>query len=271
LESTLWFTLRRSRSLSLRDRTSSRIRNQGFKFSYAIYTTFFTGRIPTNYFGATIESDSLFAQMSSAGMRTAYVGPHRPTIFLLGDDWERTNADYFHRQVNLPEETVLFSHLFAAENHTAVTPYRQVQRELDSVRDRGESLFIGSGLMDKVHHELSKNSDLARALIAKLLLDLMHVVRWCEENPDYLLILSSDHGGATYVGEDAVDLHGPCCEGNEGFVSFFSPRFQTSSSAVFPLMDTGSLTEVSPCSLLLSVVCVCVCVMCFFCLTLFSL
>lgn len=47
-----------------------KVMHYGFKFSTAIYTSYFTGKIPTNYAGHEIVSDSIFHQFRQAGIYT---------------------------------------------------------------------------------------------------------------------------------------------------------------------------------------------------------
>jgi hypothetical protein len=48
--------------------TYYRITNEGFPASYAIFTSYMTGKLPTNYLGSPVETDSLPFQFKSAGI-----------------------------------------------------------------------------------------------------------------------------------------------------------------------------------------------------------
>ena len=95
----------------------------GFKFSTAIYTSFFTGKVPTNYAGKEIFSDNLFYQMRNAdilkffrvcfflthvSMRMKFIGPKFPTLALLGGGVYQ----YFEEliQVNSENQVLDFLH-----------------------------------------------------------------------------------------------------------------------------------------------------------------
>jgi len=128
-----------------------KVMHYGFKFSTAIYTSFFTGKVPTNYAGKEILSDNLFYQMRNAGMRMKFVGPKFPTLTLLG----KGAFQYFEEivQVNT-EERVLD---FLQENINK--PF------LADAARRGQSLFFTTNLFDERIHKSGKKDPNNQALL----------------------------------------------------------------------------------------------------------
>ena len=95
----------------------------GFKFSTAIYTSYFTGKSPTNYAGREILSDNIFYQLSRAdilifqllyislttsSLNMKFVGPKFPTLFLLG---EEKSTEYFRDTILVNEESKVLNFL----------------------------------------------------------------------------------------------------------------------------------------------------------------
>lgn len=55
--------------------------------------------------------------------------------------------------------------------------------------------------------------------------NLAAVKDWIDRNPEYLLIVLSDHGGE-WEEDNVLSTHGPSGGGNEAFVVFYSPKIR---------------------------------------------
>jgi hypothetical protein len=64
------------------------------------------------------------------------------------------------------------------------------------------------------------------AIIDKFADDMQYVKKWVDENPEYLLILVSDHGGKR---PSEAGAHGMNDGGNEAFMAFYVCTFIFSS------------------------------------------
>jgi hypothetical protein len=182
----------------------------GFKFSTAIYTSFFTGKVPTNYAGKEIFSDNLFYQMRNAGMRMKFVGPKFPTLALLGDG----AYQYFEEliQVNSENQVLDFLHENAFNSF------------LPDAARRGQSLFFTTNLLDERIHKSGKKDPKNQALLPALKPIFQKLKQFVDSNPDYLLILNSDHGGSPTGGKHEGQLHGVPDGGNEAWILFYNPN-----------------------------------------------
>lgn len=54
--------------------------------------------------------------------------------------------------------------------------------------------------------------------------DLKHILDWIDQNPEYLLVILSDHGG-DWPTDNVLSSHGPAGGGNEAFVVFYNPKY----------------------------------------------
>ncbi|KAF2073094.1 hypothetical protein CYY_005589 [Polysphondylium violaceum] len=206
-----------------------RILNHGFKFSTAIYTSFFTGKIPTNYAGKPIHSDNIFYQMKNAGMKMHFVGPEFPAPALLDDSPHYKR--YFDQFTIIPQEPVLISPLFG-ENPSLHPSKESVKLALDELTGNGKkSVMLTTNLLDDKIHRKGKYDPPTLALLSQLTNNVPLVKQWLSENPEYVFIMNSDHGGSKTGGTHEGELHGLKDGGNEGFMFFYHPTAITPQSS----------------------------------------
>eukprot|EP01133_Synstelium_polycarpum_P020248 gene20248-24277_t len=200
-----------------------RIMNHGFKFSTAIYTTFFTGKIPTNYAGRPIRSDNIFYQMKRANMAIRYIGPDFPTLGLLADS--PYHRRYFDEYSITPDETNILSILFGS---MGLTPSEvTVSSILDELTDEGKkSVMMTSNLLDDKIHRRGKYDPPTLRLLGDLNRNIPLLKAWLDRHPDYLFIMNSDHGGSKTGGQHEGELHGMKDGGNEGFMFFANSKLK---------------------------------------------
>eukprot|EP01132_Coremiostelium_polycephalum_P005164 gene5164-6429_t len=219
---------------------SYRILNHGFKFSTAIYTSFFTGKIPTNYAGKPIQSDNLFYQMNRAGMNIHFVGPEFPGVGLLGDSPSRQL--YFKRYTIVPDEERLLSRVFG--DHLSSPTEDSVYSYLEQLTENGQSsLMLTTNLLDDRIHRKGKFHPPTLALLQDLTNNVPLIKKWLSEHPDYLFIMNSDHGGSPIGGTNEGDLHGAKDGGNEGFIFFHHPDI--TPSCIDPSANNNHLSQSS--------------------------
>jgi len=193
-------------------RNVHKIMNHGFKFSTAIYTTFFTGKIPTNYAGHEIMSDNLFYQMKRADMRLKFIGPAFPTLHLLGSGGEQ----YFSEKLSVVSEGTPFEFLRS-----------NADEFLSAIAKEGSSVLFTTNVIDDRIHRTGKHDLRTKELISDIRITLKKVKQFIDKNPDYLFILNADHGGSPTGGVHEGQLHGEPSNGNEAWIMFYSPSLTT--------------------------------------------
>ncbi|EFA83653.1 hypothetical protein PPL_02719 [Heterostelium album PN500] len=175
-----------------------RIMNHGFKFSTAIYTSFFTGKIPTNYAGRVIKSDNIFYQMKRANFQIRM---------------------YFDEYSIIPDEHNILYNLFGDQRMPASET--TVSLALDELTDSGrKSIMLTSNLLDDKIHKKGKYDPPTLKLLSDLNRNIPLLKKWLADHPEYLLIVNSDHGGSKTGGQHEGELHGKKDGGNEGFIMF---------------------------------------------------
>ncbi|EFC48510.1 FBOX domain-containing protein [Naegleria gruberi] len=199
----------------------------GPKYSHAIYTSYMTGQLPTNYQGNPIEGDSLVKsiQRSPDMGPLTYVGPEWSFLAIHGNK----HYDKLFKRIELKEEPLDQPHdqgyRFFFANEDARKFYRET---LDTIKGEGGSLFAHSAIFDHINHGVFRhdptNLDYLTYLSDRIASDINPLKDWIDANPDYLLILSSDHG--TDDVSNGYVLHGYSRDGNEGYVMLYNPRLK---------------------------------------------
>ena len=187
----------------------------GFKFSTAIYTSFFTGKVPTNYAGHEINSDNLFYQFHTANMKMKFYGPRFPTMSLLG-----TPADQYFDVIDIPRENNLFEILRG----------NSASKVFNDALTNDLSLYFSTNLLDDRIHHTGKQDTSNYLLVTQLKEVLLTAKEFVDKNPEYLLIFNADHGGSLTGGNNEGQLHGPPDGGNEGWILFYNNNLQSLSN-----------------------------------------
>eukprot|EP00742_Colponemidia_sp_Colp-10_P008184 GILJ01008845.1.p1 GENE.GILJ01008845.1~~GILJ01008845.1.p1 ORF type:complete len:835 (-),score=139.62 GILJ01008845.1:95-2599(-) len=192
-----------------------RMLNFGAPFSTAIYTSWYTGTLPTNYEGSKITLPTIFDHFKKAGIQTMYDGSHLPVLEILPED------TFIKHKTAAEDHEFLFENIFGRDPNSS---QEKVDAFFEEYKKNGWSgKFQTNFLDDRGHGDILHNfyvfSPDFQTLLAASRRHLALVKDWIDRNPDYLLILSSDHG----LPVDDVAMHGPPDKGNEPFFVFYNP------------------------------------------------
>ncbi|KAL0212340.1 hypothetical protein RCL1_005966 [Eukaryota sp. TZLM3-RCL] len=220
------------------------------KYSHVIYSSLLTGTMVSNFAMLPLKSDHLFASFKRGGGKLMYLGPEFSLLAIHG----REQYDKIFDTINLvnEEHTIDFVHpfptLFLPAHCTVPSPQdferpppafdtdddrlitQNVELFLDMLKERGESLVAHSGVFDHVAH--SGNVTHALQIAATVSCDLLRLKNWLSRNPEYLLIVSSDHG--VDRGKYGEVLHGYSGEGNSGIVLLHNQFINSSTLSRTP-------------------------------------
>jgi len=195
----------------------------GLKVSHSIYMSFFTGE-PVIYFWVNrdIVTDCIFDAMFEAQYNLTFMGYERVIWEVLGED--RRNkfayAELTNAEKTEPPHNILF---------------RDFPKALDIVKNGNSSLITYSTVYDVIMHDLGYQATRTVAVSNKLTEDLVKLKSWIDKNPEYLLILSSDHG----VDGPGNLLHGHPMEGNDGYLMFYNPSLATRKMRKMDVVDVA--------------------------------
>jgi hypothetical protein len=202
----------------------------GAKYSHAIYSSYLSGTLPTNYGGKPLESDHLLASIkrSQCEIKTRYVGPRWSFLMVTGEPVDR----YYPAGVREFKEELgiglSVAYPFFFMNKTTSREF--AWDYLPDLKRRGDSLVSHSGVFDHIAHGVYRHAGNTKRLdrvdkdMAKDFRVIKHFVR---ENPDYLLVLMSDHGVDDYTADGQYVLHGFSGKGNDGYMLLYNPRLHS--------------------------------------------
>ncbi|KAN0039912.1 hypothetical protein ACTA71_007149 [Dictyostelium dimigraforme] len=193
-----------------------RIQNEGFPASYAVFSSYVTGTPPTNFMGNPILSDNLIYQLTSNGIPMGYYGTRMPAYDVLeeGKYFEKDEVTIEY----LKEGSQLYENLFKCSQQS---PEKCSKQFLNSKKEKGLSIFFSGDIVDeRNHHTGDKYDKTTISIINEWFGNMKYIKQWVDENPEYLLVIFSDHGGKL-TSETAA--HGANNGGNEAFMIIYNP------------------------------------------------
>eukprot|EP01028_Stygiella_incarcerata_P013850 TRINITY_DN852_c0_g1_i2.p1 TRINITY_DN852_c0_g1~~TRINITY_DN852_c0_g1_i2.p1 ORF type:complete len:854 (-),score=186.32 TRINITY_DN852_c0_g1_i2:1242-3803(-) len=208
---------------------------KGPKWSHAVYTMWMSGVSSTNFFGEAIQGDQLYASLARANTKCGnppskngefllrYVGPE--WCFLSISGGAQFGMDHFFNEIQLVGETE-----YKKEHiYPSLAPPGALESVLEDVANKKQSLIIHTGILDKKAHfqtsmwkEECKISDEFN----------LRFKSFADSHPEYLLILSSDHGISDFGG-----FHGSGLNGNIGFMIFYNQALQSQPHGALEQID----------------------------------
>ncbi|KAG9395984.1 hypothetical protein J8273_2333 [Carpediemonas membranifera] len=197
----------------------------GIKYSHSIYSGWLTGKYPTNYPGVGIELDTyLKAIARTEAYKVVYHGPAWSFGLINGEEnWPRI----FHR-TELIEEVHTTQYVrpypgILGNDHASQDELRErMNAKLNAWADEGVSVVAHSAIFDHemhIHPRWHQETVSMGRLVAA---DHNMFKAWVDEHPEYLLVISSDHG--VDEGPGGGILHGTSYNSNNGYMILYNPR-----------------------------------------------
>ena len=89
-------------------------------------------------------------------------------------------------------------------------------------KDEKFGIIYYTTTLDNLHHKYSKKyyESILNAYVTNKYIIKIH--NFINENPDFSLILISDHGGSIFSGDESINLHGSNKKGNEGIFTLYN-------------------------------------------------
>ncbi|KAJ5071027.1 hypothetical protein M0811_02009 [Anaeramoeba ignava] len=220
----------------------------GLKWSHAIFSCWWTGMPPTNYFATTINGDNLFQAINRASkscsnqnqnqnqiqnqnqnqlenknqnqnqnpnFKLKFVGTEWPLLTVLGG---KEKINHLFDEIEIIKDQDCYPYIYPEIQDPII-----LNQKLKDVRSKNQSLIMYSSIFDHEAHdtETERLNFLDNSIVELFKKDTL--INFIKENPDYLLILSSDHG------DSLSQFHGESQTlptKNIGFFLFYHPDFQ---------------------------------------------
>ena len=223
-----------------------RVSSDIFLQSGALHEMLLTGKFSRNFIGDKIEIDYMLKQAKQNGYQMSYVGTSFP-VTTLDDNAISFKNKFMVDQENNPFEKLCPNYVFESNiGDYYKYDYRTYDKDSvkividalkDSIKDsasidninkcmEGNQVYDGKnsssslGLvyytshLDHVNHAYYRYHPKAIGSVLMYEQGLISLMKWIDENPDYLLIVTSDHGGQLFHGEDNFCNHG-CPDSNK--------------------------------------------------------
>ena len=97
-----------------------------------------------------------------------------------------------------------------------------LKKSFDWEPNKDISILYYTTEVDHYHHNLGKTHiyTVLQMYITEKMIE--HLMKWIDNHDDYALIITSDHGGQEFYGEDALKNHGENVPGNEAILFFYT-------------------------------------------------
>jgi hypothetical protein len=109
------------------------------------------------------------------------------------------------------------------------------------------SVIFYTMIADHLNHSLNKRSSFTLQHTYSLEIDILKIMEWIKIHDEYALIVSSDHGGQLFNGEDDVCNHGCMVPGNEAVLTIFTKElFDRELNLSRTHQEFGDIEDVAP-------------------------
>lgn len=244
-----------------------------YKQSGALHEMYLTGKFSNNFVADPIKEDNLLYQFNQADLPLQFSGSPYPVNYLGGRDpnslyYNQSNTtvesfplqslcplgyenlyDGVHLELNeeqLEDKKKLFEFLDiqigdkpSLETITDCFKQKKIYAEKNNL-----NLIYYTASIDNHNHAYSKNSHDTFKVTYGMEKTILKLIEWVNKNPEYALILSSDHGGQEFFGEDSYCNHGCSREGNQGILFLYVNEF--SKKKVDQSINTIDIFDVAP-------------------------
>ncbi|KAF2070123.1 hypothetical protein CYY_008563 [Polysphondylium violaceum] len=191
-----------------------RIQNEGFPASYAVFSSYVTGAPPTNFMGNPILSDNIIYQLAHNNITLRYYGTRMPAYDVLekGQYFDRAEIEYVSNT-----DSKLYTNLFECGKGAEACSTEFLEKQ----KSANMSIFFSGDIIDeRNHHTGNKLDPVTLETINTWISNMKYIKNWIDANPEYLLVIFSDHGGKL-LSETAA--HGGNNDGNEAFMIIYNP------------------------------------------------
>ena len=237
-----------------------RIKSKEYKQSGSLHESIFTGKFSRNYPAKKMAIDHLFKQTKLSNIPVVYKGSYFPVFYLLGreknevlDSYELRGPEGFALngfcssgvnniydgypssfRKDITDEAT--EHLLPGYDRKFIYDklnehYADNMKKMPSTFNRCILDILGNQMksyayytmrIDHLNHSYDKHYIGTIFDVYTIETTVLGLHRWADEHPEYAIIVSSDHGGQPYNGQDNICNHGCDVEGNEAVLMIYT-------------------------------------------------
>ena len=225
-----------------------------FKITGSSYETFLTGQFNRNLNYSTIKKDNLINQMTdNAKMFVEYDGlkvpfghffANRKAFSIItqrtqeekypGLNFCNIGVDVYDENIQNEFQNYSDENGYLKDGHNKDEIFDYLNKYFEEkgfnytldecFKDRNitnnNSILFYSDIIDHLNHQYFKTHIFQYQNIFALETFMIQLFNWIDNNPEYALIFNSDHGGASFQGEDHLEPHGSNFD-VKNFATFF--------------------------------------------------
>lgn len=233
-----------------------------FRQSGALHEIYLTGKFSRNFLATKTQADNLLYQLNNTNYEMKFYGSEYPLYYLGGGRFE--NSENYFADNHLGRDIFPFALIcptYASSIFYPITFNYFIENDLNSLdfdkknmmnaldknfssnlrkdniglcfesadiccHPERKNLVYYTQIIDAFNHGYSKEHPRTFAASYAVNQAILKIMDWIDDNPDYVLILSSDHGGQAYLGEDNYCNHGCLTPGNEGILVVYMKNFE---------------------------------------------
>lgn len=217
-----------------------------YRQSGALHEMYLTGKFSNNFVGDPILIDNLFYQMNQANHPLEFFGSPYPVAYLGGSQTQESQSLYYNKthigieeypfemicphlrdtlyngvHLNIPAENFYDTEKLVKFLDEKIADYPKnitgcLSENSLYPLEAPYNLIYYTAMIDNHNHAFSKNNPNTFKVTYGVEKFILKMMDWIDQNPEYALILSSDHGGQDFFGEDSYCNHGCLKPENKG-------------------------------------------------------
>lgn len=241
--------------------TFFKIKSKEYKQSGSLHESILSGKFSRNYPAKKIKVDHIFKQTKQAGIPVIYKGSSFPVFYLLGRENNDGVLENFELKEPEPFALNSFcpyavndlhdgypnqfktdiidgptGHLLPGYDRKYIYDkfnehYKENMDKMVTTFDKCLNLALDNKTksyayytmkIDHLNHSFDKHYIGTIINVYGIETTLLGLHRWADEHPEYAIIVSSDHGGQPYNGQDNICNHGCDVDGNEAILLIYT-------------------------------------------------
>lgn len=241
--------------------TFYKIKSNEYKQSASLHESILSGKFSRNYPAKKIKVDHIFKQTKQAGIPVFYKGSAFPVFYLLGrennddvlESFELKRPEAFALNSFCPYAVNDLHDGYPTQLKKDITDgpkghllpgydkkylydkfnehYKSNMEKMINTFDQCLNLALDNKKksyayytmrIDHLNHSYDKKYIGTIIDVYGIETTILGLHRWADEHPEYAIILSSDHGGQPYNGQDNICNHGCDLDGNEAILLIYT-------------------------------------------------
>lgn len=240
-----------------------------YRQSAAIHEAYFTGSFSRNFLASPMNTDNILHQLKNSGNKVNYIaGQNYPVLDLSQSNSPNSTFDLISGDSGsifngiCPNQGLFFrDSVYSFEEYNSTEEiYTFIDKEFNStynLRDFDhcmkdnkiltnlDLLYYTSGT-DHYNHGFGKNHHKTIGVMYGIEKNIIHLMKFIDEHPEFLLIVSSDHGGQKFYGEDNFCNHGCQVGDNKGFLFIYSKDYNEKGIKLAKEVDEIGVLKFAP-------------------------